>query len=226
MSIDIIAIVNAIPDSQPVSVTMTDSSGTRRQLDCVFKESEAPSFFLLFAPDIIPEDIQKSWRCVLFSKDTEGEPITFSAKITDLATNRVIELVAQKSIRPEDLREFFRVNLRMPIEIFYEPEDSDGDEQSFEVRGETVDISQTGVLSILSDECKITKPVSIELNLPNPAETIICSGNTVRCKRIKRNRWLTSFHFNDLSSRSRDIIAKNCFAAQRKQLRENIQIKS
>jgi len=226
MSVDIIAIVNAIPDSQPASVTMTDSSGTRRQLNCVFKESDAPSFFLLFAPGTIPDDIQKSWRCVLISKDTDGEPITFSAKITDLASNRVIELVAQKSIRPEDLREFFRVNLRMPIEIFYEPEDSDVDEQPIEFKGETVDISQTGVLSILSDECKITKPVSLELSLPNPAETIICSGNTIRCKRLKKNRWLTSFHFNDLSSRSRDLIAKNCFAAQRKQLRENIETKS
>lgn len=223
MSTDIIAIVNAIPDGQPASITLTDSDGKRRQLNCAFKEYEAPSFYLLFSPGTIPENIQKDWRCILVSNDLEGESITFSAKIVEVSNNRVIELEARKSIRPEDLREYFRVNLKMPIEIFHQPEDSDIDEESFELSGETVDISQTGVLSILSDECKITKPVSIELDLPNPAETIICAGHLIRCKRIRKNRWLTSFHFDDLSSKSRDIIAKNCFSAQRQQLRENIQ---
>ncbi|MCP4342026.1 MAG: PilZ domain-containing protein [Desulfobulbaceae bacterium] len=223
MSTDIITIVSAIPDGQPASVTLTDSASTRRQLNCVFKESEAPSFYLLFSPGTIPEDIQKDWRCILVSKDTEGEPITFSANIVEVSNNRVIELVARKSIRPEDLREYFRVNLKMPIEIFHEPEESDVDEESLELTGETVDISQTGVLSILSDECKITKPLYIEIDLPNPAETIICSGHLIRSKRIRKKRWLTSFHFDNLSSKSREIIAKNCFSAQRQQLREKIQ---
>jgi len=62
----------------------------------------------------------------------------------------------------------------------------------------------------------------MEINLPNPAETIICSASMVRIKRIRKNRWLTAFHFENLSARSRDIIAKNCFAEQRRQLRENI----
>jgi c-di-GMP-binding flagellar brake protein YcgR len=219
----IITIVNAIPDGQTATVTLTDSSGQRRQFNCVFKESEAPSFYLLFSPGTIPEDIQKNWRCILVSNDSEGEPITFSAKIVEISNNRVIELEARKSIRPEDLREYFRVNLKMPIEIFHEPEKSDAEEESLELTGETVDISQTGVLSILSDECKITKPLSIELDLPNPAETIICSGRLIRSKRIRKNRWLTSFHFDNLSSSSRELIAKNCFSAQRQQLRENIQ---
>ena len=111
----------------------------------------------------------------------------------------------------------------MPIEIFHQPEESDVAEEPLELTGETVDISQTGVLSILSDECKISKQLSIELDLPNPAETIICAGYLIASKRIRKNRWLTSFHFDNLSSKSREIIAKNCFSAQRQQLRENIQ---
>ena len=90
--------------------------------------------------------------------------------------------------------------------------------------GETVDISQTGILTILTDECRAKKPVLIiELNLPNPAKIIICSGRVVRSKRLRHNRWLTSFHFDNISANAQDIIAKNCFAEQRRQLRENIQ---
>lgn len=225
MSTDIIAIVNVIPDRQPASVTLTDSAGKRIQVDCLFKVSIAPSFFLLFSPWTLPKNIQKDWPCMLVSKDTNRQHITFSAKIIELLNNRVIELVAQRSIRPEDLRDYFRVNLKAQMEVFYDPEESDKDEQAVELAGETVDISQSGILSILPEECKITKLVSIELNLPNPAETILCSGQLVRTKRVRKNHWLTSFHFENLSSRARDIIAKNCFAEQRRQLRENVQTK-
>jgi c-di-GMP-binding flagellar brake protein YcgR len=222
MSTDIISIVAALPDRQPATITLIDSSGQRRQIHCVIKKSDAPSFYLLFTPDTIPEDIEKDWRCVVASHDTTGEAITLSAGIIEISSKRVIEMVAQKAIRPEELREYFRVNIQAPIEIFYQPEESDVDAEPFEIAGETVDISQTGILSILPDECKITKPLSIELNLPNPAETIICSGRLVRCKRIRKDRWLTAFHFDNLSSKSREVIAQNCFSAQRQQLRDNI----
>ena len=222
MSTDIISLVNSIPDRQPASLTLTDPNGTRMQIPCIYKESAAPSFFLQFTPGALPENFSKDWRCALACQDTSDESITFSAKIVEHPNNLVIEMVAKKSIRPEDLREYFRVNLRMPVAIFYSP-DPDLDEAPLELRGETVDISQTGVLTILEDECTHTKPLGIEVDLPNPAETVICTAWVVRSKRIRQNRWLTSFHFDDISAKSRDIIAKNCFAEQRRQLRENIQ---
>lgn len=223
MSNDIKSIVNAIPDRQPASVTLTDSSGRSMQLTCVFKESEAPSFFLLFPPGAIPEDIDKNWSCMFTSRNASDESVTFHAEIVQFPNNRVIELLAQKAIRPEDLREYFRVNIKAKISVFYDPEKDEVDEQPLELDGETVDISQTGVLTILTDECRIRKPVMIEIDLPNPSDTIICSGCVIRSKRIRKNRWLTAFHFDNISSRSREIIAKNCFAEQRRQLRENIQ---
>jgi hypothetical protein len=223
MSTDILPIVTSIPDSQPAAITLTDSTGRSVHLSCVFKESESPFFFLLFPPGTIPENIEKKKSCMLASHDEYGESVTFAAKIIQVLNNRVVELEAQKAIRPEDLREYFRVNIKVQITVFYDPGKSEVDEQPLELDGESVDISQTGVLTILSDECSIKKPVMIEINLPNPSETIICSGCVIRSKRIQKNRWLTAFHFDDISSRSREIIAKNCFAEQRRQLRENIQ---
>ncbi|TKB25837.1 PilZ domain-containing protein [Desulfopila sp. IMCC35006] len=222
MSTDIISIVESIPDRQPASLTVTDPTGNTIKLPCNFKESEAPGFFLLFSAGTIPENIGKDWRCALVSKDSNEETVTFSAKIVELLNNRVIELVAKKSIRPEDLREYFRVNIKAPVAIFYDPGTKGSDEQPLELKGETVDISQTGVLTMLSDDCRISLPVIIELNLPNPAETVICTGCVVRSKRVRKGRWLTSFHFDQISDKARDIIAKNCFAEQRRQLRENI----
>jgi hypothetical protein len=222
MSSDIKVLVNAIPDRQPVTASLTDTDGGRMQVSCLFKESTAPSFFLLFPAGTLPEKINTDRPCALVSRDVEGNSVTFAAKIVDIPNSRVIEMIANKSIRPEDLREYFRVNIKAPVEVFYDPQNDDN-EQSMELDGETVDISQTGILTILTDECKISKPVTIELSLPNPAELVICSGRLIRCKRIRRDRWLTSFHFDNISANDRDIIAKNCFAEQRRQLRENIQ---
>lgn len=223
MSSDINTLIDSIPDRQPATVTLTDTGGKRIQVSCAFKESTAPSFFLLFPAGTLPEKIDTDRACALASRDGQGKSITFAAKIVDMPNSRVIELIANKSIRPEDLREYFRVNIKAPVEVFYDPQNDGKDEEPMELGGETVDISQTGVLTILTDECRIDKQVIIELNLPNPAELVICSGRVVRSKRLPHNRWLTSFHFDNISSKARDIIAKNCFAEQRRQLRENVQ---
>lgn len=223
MSSDITTLVNSIPDRQPATVILADTGGSRIQVSCTFKESTAPSFFLLFPAGTLPDKIDSDRPCAMVSRNGQGKSVTFAAKIVDIPNSRVIELIANKSIRPEDLREYFRVNIKAPVEVFYDPQNDDGDEEPMELGGETVDISQTGVLTILTDECRIKKPVTIELSLPNPAELVICSGRVVRSKRLRHNRWLTSFHFDNISSSARDIIAKNCFAEQRRQLRENIQ---
>ena len=168
MSTDIISIVNTIPDRQSASVTLTDPAGSNMQVSCVFKESEAPGFFLLFSPGAMPEGIEKDWRCIFSSHSASGEAVTFKAKIIQVQNNRVIELEAQKALRPEDLREYFRINLKTKVSVFYDPANDNSEEQPFELDGETVDISQTGVLTILPNECRIKKSVMIELNLPNP----------------------------------------------------------
>jgi hypothetical protein len=222
MPTDIISLVNAIPERQPTNVTLTDTSGKRTQVSCVFKESSAPSFFLLFPPDTLPQKIDTARPCAVVSQDMHGETVTFAAKIVEIPSSRVIELIANKSIRPEDLREYFRVNIKAQVEVFYNPERDEDNDLALELNGMTVDISQTGVLTILSGECRIQKPVMIEISLPNPAETIFCSGHVIRSKRIRKNHWLTAFHFDNISSDAREIITKNCFAEQRRQLRDNI----
>lgn len=212
MSSDIKTLVDSIPDRQPATVALTDNDGKRMQVSGVFKESTAPSFFLLFSAGTLPEKINTDRPCALASRDGHKKTVTFAAKIVDIPNSRVIELIANKSIRPEDLRKYFRLYIKAPVEVFYDPQNDDEDQAPMDFGGETVDISQTGILTILSEECKMNQPVAIDLNLPNPAKIIICSGRVVHSKRLRHNRWLTSFHFDNVSANARDIIAKNCFA--------------
>ena len=72
-------------------------------------------------------------------------------------------------------------------------------------------------------ECKRKESLTIELTLPNPRKNVELCGSMVRKHRVKRDRWLTAFHFENPEECDRDAIAKNCFTAQRRQLREHVQ---
>jgi len=45
-----------------------------------------------------------------------------------------------------------------------------------------------------------------------------------RIVRVRKDRWATAFHFDDISAKAVDDITTNCFAEQRKQLREKFEI--
>lgn len=220
---EILSLVKSIPDGQAATVTLTDSAGKRQLCECVFKESIAPAFFLVFPLDEMPKDIDLAQQCPLVSRDRDDNTVSFLAEIEARTKHHVFELVAKKAVRPEDLREYFRVDLRTYIAVRFYCQENGKNSLKWEMAGETVDLSQSGVLAFFPDECQDKSPVEIELRLTNPAETIHCVGHIVRAQRLRKNRWLTSFHFDEISSRSRDVIAMNCFSEQRRQLREKVQ---
>ena len=222
MSAEILSLVKSIPDGQAATIALTDADGKRRFYDCVFKESIAPAFFLVFPPDALPREIDQTRQCPFVSMDRLENTVSFIAEIEERCKNHIFELKARKCIRPEDLREYFRVDIRTPIVLrFYALEDG-VEKLKWEMTGETVDLSQSGVLAFFDDECQDAQPIYIEFSLANPAEKIYCAGHVVRSKRIRKNRWLTSFHFDEISPRARDVIAMNCLAEQRRQLREKV----
>lgn len=220
---EILSLVKSIPDGQAATATLTDLTGKRQLHECVFKESVAPGFFLVFSPGEVPQDIDLTKQCPLVSRDRNDNTVTFLAEIEARHKNHLFELIAKKSVRPEDLREYFRVEIRTRIAIRYYLEQNGEEELNWEMAGETVDLSQSGVLAFFPNECQNADPIEIELKLIEPAETIYCTGHIVRTTRIRKDRWLTSFHFDQISSRSRDLIAMNCFSEQRRQLREKVQ---
>ncbi len=220
---DILRLVKSIQDGEDATITLSDG-GNRKTFDCIYRESLPPSFCLLFAPEDIPDKIAPAKQCPFTSIDAEGQTVSFAAEFVSKRNARVFEFVAKKSIKLEDFRDYFRINITIPIKVSYTPLHNDGHEQALTLRGETVDISQSGVLAILSDKCAVCKNIEIEFTLPAPRQTIFCIGHVVRIKRLRKNRYLTALCFDQLSHRDKDIIAMNCFAEQRRQLRENIQV--
>lgn len=219
---DINLLVKTLPDGQPATIIITDALGATVHLPCIYKESEAPSFFLLFLPGTLPEAFDRTRHWPLACQDRNGKDVSLVAEIVALNDRRRVELVARKSVRPEDIRDYFRVDIRTGIVIRYFPEDDSGEQQSWEIAGETIDISQSGVLTILPAECRNSAALDLEINLTDPVKKIYCTGHVVRSKRLRNNRWQTSFRFDEISSAAKDAIAKNCFTEQRRQLREKV----
>lgn len=217
---NILQLVRSIPDGQAASITLMDLAGERIHLQGVYKESEAPNFFFLAPPGQLPGTLDTSRQCPFSSQDRNATDVSFIADIVEVSGNRALELVARKTVRAEDLRQFFRVTLRTRIFIRFFPKNPDSDEQYWEITGETVDISQSGVLTILPVECQNVNDLDLEIEFTNPSKNVFCSSHVIRSKRLKKDRWLTSFHFDEISPMDRDAVAKNCFAEQRRQLRD------
>ena len=217
---ELVQLVKSIPDGQPATITLTNLAGDRTLLQGVYKESQAPFFFFLAPPGHLPETLDTSRQCPFASQDRSATDVAFIADIVEISSARALELVARKTVRAEELRQFFRVTLRTGISIRFYPENPDNNQQEWVMSGETVDISQSGVLAILPEDCRNLSGLDFEIRLVNPSKNVFCTGRVIRSKRLKKDRWLISFHFDEISATYRDAIAKNCFAEQRRQLRD------
>jgi len=219
---NILRLVKSIKDGQSTTVTLTDKSGNRKMFECIYKESMAPSFFILISGDTYPLNIDTARQCPVISRGPKGETVSFAAKIIDQTSDKLFELEATKSIRPEDLREYFRINIKTSVTVSFFPEPGDNESRRWEMEGETVDLSQSGVLAILPYKCRNDDPILIELALPEPQQDISCICHVVNKKTTRKGQWLTSFHFDKISAQDRDAITRNCFTQQRKLLRSNV----
>lgn len=201
---------------------MQTVSGEELHLDCIYKESVAPNFFVIFPPATIPETLDPKSICSISLPDDSGKPIALTAKIHEVASDRSLELTATTTIDPTSLREYFRVDLRTAITINYESSDSSAT-RSWTLHGQTLDISASGVLGLFADEPKNKHNVFLEIHLTHPQKKILCIGHVVRTNRLRGGRWQIALHYDNISSKDRDAVITNCLWEQRRQLREKVQ---
>lgn len=217
---DIHNIIQSIPDGQSATIILTDKTGEKKHLQGAFKGAKPPFFFFLFPPEVLPANLDTVSKCPFASRDLSDKDVAFVAEIVSQPNNQTLELMARDTVQAADLRQFFRVTLRTRIIVRFFPDETAEDQRSWEMAGETVDISQSGVLAIFPDECSNSSSLDLEISLVNPVKRVFCTSHVIRSKRLKKDRWLISFHFDEISSTDRDAIAKNCFAEQRRQLRD------
>jgi len=217
----LVDLIKNIRDSLPAEINLQLSKGGSVQLKCVYKESIAPNFFLVFPPKQLPTDIDTSKGCLVAIKGIE-QSITFKAGIEEIKGDRILELFAQKTIEPSSLRTYYRADLRTSISAAYEP----GPEemaQAWSLSGETLDLSGGGTLALFPAEFPNKQRILVHIPLPHTDQEIHCVSHVVHMKRLRKERWQIALQFDNLSQKERDVIVSCCLGEQRRQLRERVQ---
>jgi c-di-GMP-binding flagellar brake protein YcgR len=217
----LVNLIKNIRDSQPAEINLQLLQGGSVQLKCVYKESNAPNFFLVFPPKHLPDNIDTSKGCLVVVKDDENS-ITFKAGIEQVKGDRILELFAQKTIEPSSLRTYYRADLRTSISASYEPGPEER-AQPWTFDGETLDLSGGGALAIFPAEFPNQQRISVHIPLPHSDQEIHCLSHVVRMKRLRKERWQIALQFDNLSQKERDRIVTCCLSEQRRQLREKVQ---
>ena len=222
MAASITKIIKKIADSESAEIDITTTNGQIVRLNCVYKESDAPGFFLVFPPKILPDNIDKEQYCPISIKYGRS-PLTLTAKILKITGDRTIELSAKNTINPEILREYFRVDTKVAIKAWFDPASPEGKTQPKIIEGQTLDISASGLLAIFPEEPQSKYRIEIEISLKESDKNIKCLGHIVRCKRLRKGRFQVAFHFDSITSKHRDSIISFCLQEQRYNLRKKIQ---
>ena len=214
-------LIKSLQDGQPASVQLSTTAGHGVAFSCLYKEANAPHFFVVTPPKTIPEDVDRSAPCIVSLQDDQGATFAITARIVDITSERSLELMATKAIDPISLREYFRVDLRTAITVSYETLDPKSP-RNWSIKGQTLDISGSGVLGLFGQEPKNANELFIDIHLTHPEKLIHCVGHVVRTNRLRGGRWQVALHFDNISQRDRDAIITNCLWEQRRQLRERV----
>lgn len=221
MSSSLINLIKKIPDSQAAEINIKLLDGSSVQLTCIYKESNAPHFFLVFPPKQLPTNINTNLSCLVVIKHEE-QTVTFQAGIETTKGDRILELFAQKPIDPTEMRTFYRADLRTTIAASYEPGPEER-AQAWTFNGETLDLSGGGALAIFPAEFPNKQRILLHINLPSTDKDIHCTAHVIRMTRLRKERWQIALKFDNLSQKESDFIVSCCLNEQRRQLRERIQ---
>jgi len=222
VSTSITKTIKEVADSESAEIDLTTTDQKIVRLNCVYKVSDAPNFFLVFPPKTLPSNIEIDQYCPISIK-SDKTPLTLTARIIEITSDRIIEFSAKNSINPESLREYFRVDTRVSINAHFKPDSPDGEIQSWELEGQSLDLSASGMLAIMPEELPTKHQITIEIYLQGIEKKVQCIGHLVRCKRLGRGRYQVAFHFDSISPKHRDTIISFCLQEQRNNLREKIQ---
>ncbi len=221
MAENIVKTISRIPDSESAEIDISTKNRQILRLNCIYKDSDAPEFFLVFPPRKLPADIDTNKFCPISIKIGE-KALTLSAKIISIIGDRTLELLAKDTVEPESLREYFRVDTRVSIVANYNQESLDGENHSWTLQGQTLDISGSGILTIFPEEPPTKNKIELQLSMNDGEDVACCTGHVVRTKRLRRGRYQVAFHFDTMKPKERDAIISFCLREQRNRLRDKV----
>jgi hypothetical protein len=223
--------INTIPDAKPVRIFLPLLGEDKRQREqCIFQKTTAPHFNLLFVPGTLPVGNLDTTTSCIINLDIAGRIISLEAMIQKVVGEQVLEMIAQKTISHEQMRDYFRVDLTMPIiarsQVPEDTEDTEVQEQYWQIPGTTIDISGSGLLAIFNHKPPADKVVKLKLILPNDhGSTLSFLASPVRTSEVEKNRYVVAYHYEEINDEDRDRIVGQCLLAQRRMLRLNVLVK-
>ncbi|MBE0585228.1 MAG: hypothetical protein IH612_15895, partial [Desulfofustis sp.] len=156
-------ILTDVPDAKPVRVFLPIAGSKERYRACgVYQRTEPPRFNLLFQPGVLPADaLDVSVPCLIVI-DMGGPNISVEAMIAAAAEQK-LEMIVQKTISHDQMREFFRVDAATQvISKSFQPELFGKKETPWSMQGTTIDISGSGLLAAFPDKVPMDEPIRLE----------------------------------------------------------------
>jgi hypothetical protein len=220
--------LKAIPDLKPIRIFLPITGKVERyRASCVFEKTEPPQFKLRFKPGTLPADLLDLTGTCLINVDMGGPNISMEAKIKNCPNDQTLNMVLEKSISHEQMREFFRVDATTSvISSSFHPEFFTTKGEPWSMKGKTIDISGSGLLAIFTEMPPMEKQVRLEIALPaKEPEIITILAHPVRLQQLGDNQFEVAYHFDDITTEDRDKIIGCCLIIQRKLLRLKVQVK-
>jgi hypothetical protein len=153
-----------------------------------------------------------------------GLTVNLIARLDHVVRDRRLRLTAKEPVEPESLREYFRVALNTPIEASYIAGPRETGANTWKLTGTTLDLSGSGVLAVFPTPPPSRQHIQLVITVPEEHNPIVCLATVVRSYRIRNNRFQVAFHFENVTTKTRDMIIACCMQEQRRQLREHVQI--
>ncbi|MBU1568838.1 MAG: PilZ domain-containing protein [Proteobacteria bacterium] len=198
----------------------------RARAQCICRDIHPPKFSLIFKSGVLPlDDLDTRQPCII-SIDMGGPTISLEAMIQEISNPQTLQMILQKSISHEQMREFFRIDaVTRVISSSFHTQFVNQDSEPWAIQGETMDLSGSGILAIFPNPPPTEKQVQLEITIPsNEPETVKVIAHQVRMQQQKDGRYEVAYHFDDISDEDRDKIIGCCLVLQRKLLRLKVQI--
>lgn len=221
-------ILQDIPKGKPVRIFLPLLNRPDRvRAQCLYQETVPPNFSLIFKAGTLPiDEIDVHQPCII-SIDMGGPTVSLEAMIRKIANNQTLEMIVRKSISHEQMREFFRVDaVTSVISKSFHTELFDDRNEPWSTKGQTIDISGSGILAIFDEKPQDDRQVKLEITVPSiEAETIKILAHQIRVQQLHDGRFEVAYHFDDITTEDRDKIIGCCLVIQRKMLRLKVTVK-
>ncbi len=217
-------IIEQIDDNIRVTIDVPMTNGDTQRIDGILKKTSLPpSFEILYPPGILKtESLEYKSKCILSAKHEE-KIVNLEIHI-DGADNNALTCTAFSSIKPEKLREYFRVMIKTSIRASYKPGPKEIKISPWILTGDTIDLSGGGVLAIFQGKPGSNNHIQLEIDIPGQKTSIRCKAQVIRTYRMRQKRYQVAFSFEDIEHKAKDIIISCCLQEQRRQLREKVRV--